>query len=718
VAQHAAAGTNGAYRIGVDIGGTFTDCVVVDGAGRVATITKSPTTPEDHSLGVMGALQLAATALRLSLRDLLTGTEALIHGCTVATNALIERKGARTGLITTQGFEDTIFIGRVMQKRAGLLAEEVAHQSRLFKAEPPVVWPALIRGVAERVDALGEILCPLDEEEVGRALQALVEGEGATALAICFLWSFARPDHERRVQKLAARQHPSVYVAASHDVAPVLGEYERTVSVVLTAYLGPTVSRYVRELDRRLTTGGLPQGLLMMTCRGGLTSAADASQHPLLTLDSGPVGGAIGGKLFAQSYKEEKLICADMGGTSFDVSLVIGGDLLLETVPTVDKYTFFCPKVAVRSIGAGGGSIVAVDVTGVPKVGPESAGSRPGPACYGVGGAEPTVTDVDLVLGYLNPDNFLGGRIKLDRSKAEAALGRVGKPLGMDARELAVGAFAIVNSRMADMVSKLTIESGHDPRDFALLAFGGASGIHLPFLAQDLNVRKLYIPQAASAFSAMGMVHGDVIHTVEHSFLAIMPLSQQDRAALNALLQELEERVLGQFAAEGWAPDQVKLQRLLSTKYRLQVHELAVPVTGQALTEEEALSLPGAFERLYEKIYGSGTGYSQVGIEMVKVRVDGVATPATPPLGQTNTVPEPDPASAFKGVRDAYLPSLGRFVPTKVYDGDRLQYGNLLEGPCIIERMGDTVVVPAGARGSVDTFGTLCLEIQEVRHGR
>lgn len=700
------------YRIGVDIGGTFTDCIVVDSAGQIVTIAKSPANQDAPALGVMAALQLAAESLKVSLNELLARTTGLIHGCTVATNALLERKGARTGLLTTRGFEDTIFIGRIMQKSAGLSSEEIAHQSRLFKAEPPVVPPALIRGVPERVDALGEVVCPLEESETIRAIQTLVEEEKVEALAICFLWSFVRPDHERRVRDLVVQRYPSVYLAASSEVAPVIGEYERTVSTVLTAYLGPKITQYIRDLGQRLQGDGLAKELLMMTCRGGLSSVRDVCENALLTLDSGPVGGAIGGKLFAESYGEEKLVCADMGGTSFDVSLVMRGDLMLETVPTVDKYTFFCPKVAVRSIGAGGGSVISVDPTGIPKVGPESAGARPGPACYGLGGSKPTVTDVDLVLGYLNPDYFLGGRYKLDKGKAETALGQLAEILGMNVLELAIGAFRIVNSRMADMISKLTIEAGYDPREFGLLAYGGASGIHLPFLALDLNLRSLYIPQASSVFSALGMVRGDVIHTVEYSVLAGIPLVDRDRAAINARLRELEERLMGRFMAEGWSPGEVKLVRSLYMKYRLQVHELAVPLAATEVTGEEALGLPERFEQLYEDIYGKGTGYRQVGIELVKVRVDGVAVPKRPPLAKTAESPESDPGPAFKGTRDAYVPSLHRFASIHTYDGDRLRYGNTLEGPCIVERVGDTIVIPSGCRGVVDVFGTICLNLE------
>jgi N-methylhydantoinase A len=700
------------YRIGVDIGGTFTDCVIVDSSGQVATIAKSPANKDAPALSVIDALTLAANNLGISVNELLARTADFIHGCTVATNALLERKGARAGLVTTRGFEDTIFIGRVMQKSAGLSSEELAHQSRLVKAEPPVVPHRLVRGIPERIDALGEILCPLDESETIRAVRTLVEEEGAEALAICLLWSFVRPDHERRVRDLIAGSYPSVFLAVSSEVAPVIGEYERTVSTVLTAYLGPKIAQYVQDLEEQLRGRGLAKELLMMTCRGGLSSVRDTCENALLTLDSGPVGGAIGGKLFAESYGEEKLVCADMGGTSFDVSLVLRGDLMLETVPTVDKYTFFCPKVSVRSIGTGGGSIISVDPTGIPKVGPESAGARPGPACYGLGGSKPTVADVDLILGYLNPDYFLGGRYKLDKGEAEKALNQVAQSLGMDLMELAIGAFKIANSHMADMISKLTIEAGYDPREFALLAYGGASGIHVPFLAMDLNLRNLYVPEASSVFSALGMVRGDLVHTIECSYLAAVPLSDRDRAGVTAQLQEIEERLLNRFTAEGWSARDVSFFRSLSMKYRLQVHELAIPVAGAEMTQEEALGLPERFEHLYEQTYGQGTGYRQVGIEVVKLRVDGFAVPQRPPLARTAESPVTDPSSAYKGTRDAYLPAVRRFASTPIFDGDRLRYGNTLVGPCIVERVADTIVIPSGCRGLVDAFGTLCLSFE------
>lgn len=700
------------YRVGVDIGGTFTDCVVVDGAGQVATIAKSLTNKDAPALGVMAALELAADSLNVGLRELLERTSGFIHGCTVATNALLERKGARTGLLTTRGFEDTIFIGRVMQKSAGRSPAQLAHQSRLFKAEPAVVPRTLVRGLPERIDSLGEVVCPLDEGETVRAIRDLVEEERVEALAICLLWSFVRRDHELRVRDLVARSYPSVYLAQSHEVAPVIGEYERTVSTVLTAYLGPNIASYVEDLGQRLRESGLANELLMMTCRGGLSRVREVCQSALLTLDSGPVGGAIGGKLFAQTYGEEKLICADMGGTSFDVSLVMRGDLMLDTVPTVDQYTFFCPKVAIRSIGTGGGSIISVDRTGVPKVGPESAGAQPGPACYGFGGREPTVSDANLMLGYLNPDYFLGGRHKLDKARAEEALGKVAEALGMSVVELAIGGFRIANSNMADMISKLTIEAGYDPREFGLLAYGGASGIHVPFIGMELGVRNLYIPRASSVFSALGMVRGDIVHIAEQTFSAAVPLRDGNRAALNAQLREIEQRVLERFTAEGWSPGEVRLVRSLNMKYRLQVHELAVETAGGEVTDEEALLLADRFEQLYEDTYGKGTGYRQVGIELVKLRVDGIAVPQRPPLAKTHAQPSEDAAPALKGTRETYDPCSQGFASTPIYDGDRLAYGNTLVGPCIVERTGDTIVIPSGCRGVVDAFGTVCLSFK------
>ncbi|MBI3075745.1 MAG: hydantoinase/oxoprolinase family protein [Deltaproteobacteria bacterium] len=699
------------YHIAIDIGGTFTDCAVIDSEGRIVAIAKSPSTPPDFSRGVIAVLEVAAQSLGRSPRVLLAETDLLLHGCTVATNAMIERTGAVTGLITTRGHEDVIFIGKVVQKVAGLSEREIIHQSRLTKAEPPIVDPLHVKGVSERVDALGQVVVPLNEEEVRRAAGELA-AQGVQSVAISFLWSFLNDGHERHAKELVRALAPDALVFASSEVAPLLGEYERTATTALNAYLGPRVIAYAHALEETLRELGYRKGLLFSHCLGGLTSLSEVEGTPLLTLDSGPAGGVLGAAFFARLYGKGEVICSDMGGTSFDVSIIRGGEPTLDEEPVLEKYTFLIPKIAIDSIGAGGGSIVWVDEDGLLRVGPQSAGAVPGPACYDQGGAQPTVTDVDLVLGYLNPDNFLGGRQRLSMARAERALEPLARALGMDRREVAAGAFKIVNAQMADLIRKTTIEQGYDPRNFALFCYGGAGPTHSPFLGRELRVREIYVPGHATVFSALGMLTGGLVHTAEASYPATLPLPESDLAALRRLFQGLEEKLAAQFRREGIAPERVRLSHLLYMKYRLQPRGMAVPLTNGLLSLADQGSLVEAFHRCYAEVYGEISAYRQMSVEILKSRVVGRCETVVPQLISERVRGDPDPGPALVGRRPAYFEQHKDYVPTRVFDGDRLRFGHRLEGPCIVERPGDTLVIPPGMRGLVDEFHNIRIEAQ------
>ncbi len=698
------------YHVGVDIGGTFTDCAVLDGDGAIATIAKSPSSRRDPAEGVLGALAVAAENLGQPLDAFLADSALLLHGCTVATNAVVERSGVRTGLITTKGHEDALFIGKVIQKVAGLSEREMLHQSRLAKADPPIVERRLVIGVPERLDAHGQVVVPLDLAAAEAALDALVAA-GVQAVAVSFLWAFLDPRHEQAVGALARRKYPALYVALSSEVAPVLGEYERTATAALSAYLGPPVLGYLERLAGALRERGYGRELLLSHCMGGLTTVAEARIRPLLTLDSGPAGGVLGARYFGRLYGEPNVLCTDMGGTTFDVSLVRGGAAELDEEPVVDKYHVLVPKIAIHSIGAGGGSILWVDPDGLLHVGPQSAGAEPGPACYGEGGVEPTITDADLLLGYLNPDRFLGGRKRLDRALAEQAVGRVAARLGMDPIATAAGAFRIVNAQMADLIRQVTVEQGHDPRAFALFAYGGAGPAHAAFYGRDLGVRRLYVPSFSTVFSALGMLTGGRVHSAEASYPAVLPLDAAERAGAETLYAALERRLLEQFAAEGVGREAVCLQRYAYVKYRLQPRALAVPLPPGPLTAAQAEALAADFEAAYAEVYGAQAGFRQAGLELLKCRVDGTCPTVAPRLAARPPAASADPAAARVGARPAYFAEAAGFVDTPVYDGARLEPGHVLAGPCIVERMGDTIVLPPGASGHVDQYENLLLEL-------
>lgn len=696
------------YHLAVDIGGTFTDCAVLDGQGKVVTIAKSFSTPPDFSQGVIAVVERAAEALGLSGQELLARTALFIHGCTVATNAMIERTGARTGLLTTRGHEDALFIGNVFQKVAGLSEREIIHQSRLRKAEPPIVDRLNVKGVAERIDALGKVVVALDEGAARQAVQELVAG-GVESVAISFLWSFMNDAHERRVKALVRAAAPDVPVFSGSEVAPVLGEYERTVTTALCAYLGPRVIAYAHTLEDTLRKLGYERDVLFSHCLGGLTTLGEVEAVPLLTLDSGPAGGVLGSVFFARLYGHREVICSDMGGTSFDVSLITAGEPTLDEQPVLDKYTFLIPKIAIQSIGAGGGSIVWADEDGLLRVGPESAGSMPGPACYGRGGERPTVTDVDLILGYLNPENFLGGRTRLDRGRAEHALEPVARALGMDVYAAAAGAFRIVNAQMADLIRKATIEQGYDPRNFVLFCYGGAGPTHSPFLGRELRIREICVPGYATVFSALGMLTGGLVHVAEASYPGTLPLAAADVDGLTRVFGELDRRLTAQFDREGVAPERVTRSAFLFMKYRLQPRGIAVPLESVASLADQR-GLVETFHRQYAELYGEISAYRQMAIELLTCRMVGRGESVAPRFVSDLTETAGYPSAALAGERPAYFEEAKTFVTTPVFDGGRLAYGHHLDGPCIVERPGDTLVIPPGMRGVVDQFHNIRIE--------
>lgn len=698
--------TPATFRIGVDVGGTFTDCVVQDARGRTR-VAKAPTTPADPTEGVFQALRLAAEGHALDLPGFLRRAAAFVHGSTIGTNVMIERTGAPTGLLTTRGHEDTILIGRVRQKVAGLSEREKTHAARLDKAEPPVVPRERIRGVPERVDYRGRILVALDPARVERAADELA-GLGVEAIAIAFLWSFMNPVHERLALEVVRRRHPRLYVTASSEIAPLLGEYERTVSTVLNCYIGPKLVRYVDQLGQRLRGEGFAGSFLLMQSGGGLATVEQVKVKPILMLDSGPVGGMLGSQHYGRHYGEPNIICTDVGGTSFDVGLVFGGAPQLEAQPVIAKYAYLLPKIAIKSIGAGGGSLAWVDPEGMLRVGPRSAGAVPGPAAYARGGTEATVTDADLILGYLNPEYFLGGRMRLDRGRAEAAVDALARRLRMDRIEAACGIFQIANAQMADLVRKSTVERGFDPRDFILFAYGGAGPTHAAFYAADAEVKATVILADSTAFSAFGMLTADVVFTLEQSRPLRSPFTAEHAKAVNETFARLTHDLLERFRREGLAESRVRVRRAAYARYQLQVHELDVPVPARDLTLADLGRLATAFETHYERTYGAGSAFTAAGIELITFRADGVlAVPRPRLVAAPATARRRAPATARKGVRLAHFAPPGRFLRTPVYDGARLRAGDTMEGPAIIERMGDTVVIPPREAAVVDRFGNL-----------
>jgi N-methylhydantoinase A len=691
--------------VAIDSGGTFTDCVVLDADGRV-TIGKAPSTPRDFSLGVIEAVTRAAETLGVGLEELLASTYLFGLGTTAATNALLTRSGSRVGLITTKGHEDALIIGRTIQKAAGLNTAELTNLAKLEKADP-IVPRHLIKGVSERTDYKGAVIVELNLEEARRALAELVD-EGVEAIAISFLWSFMNPAHETAVAEMIASEHPGLMVSASHTVAPVIKEYERGATTMLNAYLSGTTDRSISALEDRLVQGGLEQAPLVMQSSGGFTSTAKAKGHAIRLVASGPAGGVIGAAAVGQALGFANVITTDVGGTSFDVGLVVDGEPLVNPRPVFGKYHTVLPVTDVASIGAGGGSIAWIEqATGQLKVGPQSAGADPGPACYGNGGEQPTVTDANVALGRVDPESFLGGARPLHAELALRAIEeKIAVPLGLSVPEAAMGIVDILDARMADLVRRETIGRGYDPRDFALVAFGGAGPLHVCAYGRDVGARAIVVPSNASVFSAFGIAGADVVTIAQASDPMIAPFDLQ---RLNAHYSELEAAALADLEADGVAAGDATLVREIEMRYRGQVHEIRVPVPSGLLESEQHEQLMAEFEARYTRRYGRGTVHGQAGIEARTYAVRGIGRLATPPLA-FEALGDSDPAQAHTAERSVFFRETAGFTPTSVYRWERLKPGHVVSGPAVIEAVTTSALVPPGYTARVDGMTNLMLE--------
>src|SRR4051812_20597699 len=690
------------YLVGIDIGGTFTDCAIVDRAGKLLT-TKVPSTPPDFARGMMDALGAGAKALGLPIGKFCGDLAFLSHGTTVGTNTIIQKKGARVGLITTKGHEDAIHIMRGSRGYAGRDIRKVVHFPETSKPAP-IVPKRLIRGVSERVDCFGEVVVSLNEREAQQAIEELLK-EGVQAIAVCFLWSFRNPAHEHRVKEMVQRLAPKVFVTTSFDIAPKWGEYERVTATALNAYLGPVMSGYLERLDTSLKQLGYAHGLQITQCGGGTVPVARAGEAPLLTLDSGPVSGVTASMFLGAAMGERNIITTDMGGTSFDVSIIHEGKPAYSFISNTDQYEYFLPKVDLQAIGAGGGSLARVQPESrTMTVGPDSAGAFPGPVCYGRGGTMPTVTDAQLVLGYLDPDNFAGGRMVLNKKAAMDAIAALGAQIGMSAIECAAGICRIVELQMADIIRKVTVEKGHDPRDFVLFAFGGAGPAHAGVFARELGVRKVIVPQrkAASTWCAFGAAAADVLHIFEHTEIMPTPVPAK---RINDQLDALETRAKQLMKGEGIEAKRQRFEFSIDVRHKGQINEVEITLPWLRLPADYEAQLRQAFVRRYEQLYGRGSALAGAQLEFVVCRLRAKALTPQPKLVRVKKITTRIPKEALRKKRDIYWPDLGKRRGTPVYNGELLANGNKIAGPAIVETADTTVVVQPGTRLRVDELG-------------
>lgn len=692
--------------VGVDTGGTFTDVVILDHEGTLH-FDKAFTTPARPALGVLEALDNAAALLGHEVRRVLEATERLAHGTTVGTNALIQRRGARVGLLMTRGFEDTLVLGRgPMARNLGIPPSQAMDFIHTERPEP-LVPKTLTRGVSERVTVDGEVVAPLDEAGALAALEDF-RAQGVESVAVCFLWSFRNARHEQRVKALLAARAPHLLVTLSSEVSPLLGEFERATTTAVNAYIGPVLIGYVRDLQAALEERGFRRPIQLMKCSGGLTLPERVDREAVALVNSGPVGGLVAARYLAGLLGHDNVITTDMGGTSFDVGVIYRGEVEEERTPFVSQgIPLQVAAAKVVTIGAGGGSIAWTDGRRL-LVGPQSAGAVPGPACYDEGGSEPTVSDALVVLGILDPDYFFGGRKHLNRARAEQAIHeRIARPLGLDLLEATSGIYEIVTAKMSDLIRKVTVESGFDPREFVLFAYGGASPAHAALYGDAIGVREVIIPYAASVFSALGVALADLLYTFARSEPLPLVADREVIDRFNAIFEELEERARATLVASGFQPVEALLSRRLDVRYEGQMNEISVPWEPGRLTEATIREVRRVFEESYGTRFGRATIRTESPLEIITFRVDCLRVAEKPKFRAEPERPS-DPTSALKGVRSIMLRPTGP-ADARVYDFDRLLPGARLTGPALIERRDTTVLVPAGFGARMDVYRNIRL---------
>jgi N-methylhydantoinase A len=677
------------YRIGIDVGGTFTDLVAID-EGGVATLAKVPSTPDDPSLGVLDGLARLAGRLDLERAALLANTDRIVHGTTVATNALLERKGARLGLLTTAGHRD------VIEMREGL--KDDRYNLRL--PPPEQIVPRHLRlGVAERLRADGRIEVPLDPASLEEAI-AQLRDQRVEAVAVCYLHAWRDPRHEEATRTALRRALPDVYVSLSCEVLPQIKEFERVSTTIINAYVGPVLSRYLARLEARLAKAGYRGPTLIIQSHGGVTPIADAGRLAVGGVLSGPAGGVAGSVYAARLLGEQNLIPFDMGGTSTDISLIVDGAATLAVNRRVGSHRIALNSLDIASIGAGGGSIARIDLGGILHVGPESAGAVPGPACYGQGGSEATVTDANLVLGYLDPGNFLGGDRRLDPAAAERAVDHIAASLGIERLAAARGIHRIVNTNMAEGVRLVSVRRGVDPRRFALFAFGGAAGLHATDIARQLGLGRVIVPRIAAVLSAWGMLATDLRFEIGRSHIG--DARALDGTAVKRLFDEMEAAGMARLRTAFAGP--VRTERAVDMRYGEQVFEITVPLG--AVDWSIADPLPQIVE-LFHRRHAALYTYSMPDQESVLVNARVTVSGMLGELPQEPDLPAAPPAPP-SGERRIYLDD---WVTAPVYRFGALGPGQLIAGPAIIEAATTTVLLRPGDHATGTAQGWLDIAV-------
>ena len=692
------------YKIGIDVGGTFTDFLLTFQDG-VSTIYKVLSTPEDPSDGLLNGLSEMAAAQKLPLREFIKKVTTIVHGTTVTTNAVLTRKGARTGLLTTKGLRDAL------EMRRGI--REKQYDNRYTNVEPLV--PRYLRyPVEERLDYKGDIITALNDRDVTDAV-GLFKKEGVEAVAVCFMNSFADDIHESRAAEIIKQEwgmsDTNPYLTVSSSFLPSIRFYDRVSTTVLNSYVGPILSRYLKSLVHKLEDIGFEGILLIMQSNGGVVSPEIAIDNAAVTLLSGPAAGPVAGIEYASAQGYRDCITIDMGGTSFDAALIKEKTPLVTTEGEIDRLRIALPMLGIVTIGAGGGSIGWVDEGGLLRMGPQSAGSNPGPACYGLGGKLPTCTDADLVLGYLDKDFFAGGKIPLSFGNAEKAIKeKIADPLDLDVEKAAAGMYRVINVNMATGVREVSVKRGHDPREFPLIVAGGAGPVHACMIGLELEIPVMIIPKESSIFCAAGMLMSDLKHNFVRTYST--RLADMDRKKFKRLFLEMEEEANALLQSERIPENAIQHIYSVDLRYVKQYHEVNVGIARKDIEEGNIERIADRFHPEHNRLYGYSLEEQGTPIELINLRLVSVGKTVKPQFSQ-----EPfdgqDPSKAFKKKRKVYLPLEETFADVPVYDGHKMRCGNRVEGPAVIEQVNTTTFVTPEYNVVCDRYGSYTLFLKE-----
>jgi N-methylhydantoinase A len=681
------------YRLGIDAGGTFTDFVVADRRSGKVKLFKALSTPSDPTKAIENGLKLIAEDFGVSASDIVSNCDLCINGTTVGLNALITHRGGKTGLICTAGHEDSIEI-RNGHKEDGFRYDPE------YPAATMLVPRYLRRGVRERVVSDGSIRTPMEESDV-RAACELFKQEGVETVAISFVWSVLNTKHEHRAAEIVREMMPNAILTIGSELYPQIREYTRTSTAVVNAYLAPVLRKYVSAVDRYFKSLGAKQPVRYFQSNGGLAIGTVMTDRSVYAINSGPASAPQAGLYVSAPFKKKNVITVDMGGTSFDITLTKDGQTNLNKNIDFLRYRIGVPMIQVETLGAGGGSIGWIDSHGIMQVGPQSAGSEPGPACYGTGGTQPTTTDANLVLGYLNPEGLLGGKLPLDTVKAKTAVGRVAKSLGMSVERAAYGMYTIVNNNMVNGIRRVSVERGYDPRDFVLVGAGGATAAHICALAREMGINTIILPKLASGLCAFGQIISDV----KYNYMATSPARLDNAAAykkIDQLFNQVEVQGIKHLEADGFTKKNIAIKRSMDMRYVGQVHECTVDIGTFDITEKTIEKVKDAFHKRHEALYTYSERHNAVEVVNIESTVFGrIEKPKLPKYAKGTAV-----KTALKGYRKAIFDGAGKSTKTPIYDGERIGAGTKIVGPAIIEEITTTIVIEPGWTAVLDVTGS------------